>query len=192
MSDTTAHDQSHQASSTRQAADEAKTLKDEALAKAGSVRDAAIDAARDTAESAKAGVADEISTVGDALRRASDDLRDGSPQERTFGQMASTLADLSDTVRDKDMGEMVDDLSGFARRNPVAFLGAAALVGFAGVRMAKASQRKRDDGGYDDAGYDIDGYGAGRPDASAHRAAMPARAHTGDTIRPTATRHTGG
>ena len=95
------------------------------------------------ASAAKEGVADEISSVSRALRKASDELRDGSAQERTFGAAASSMADFADTVRDKDLGQMVDDLGDFARRNPVAFLGGAALLGFAGVRMAKASRRAR-------------------------------------------------
>ncbi|TNF22629.1 MAG: hypothetical protein EP318_03200 [Rhodobacteraceae bacterium] len=99
--------------------------------------------ARDRAEDAREGVAEDISSVSQALRRASDDLRDGSPQERSFGAAANALADLAETVRDKDLGQMVDELGDFARRNPMAFLGGAALLGFAGVRMAKASQRAR-------------------------------------------------
>jgi hypothetical protein len=99
--------------------------------------------ARVQAEDAKDGVADEISSIGNALRRTADELRTGSPQERTFGSMATAMADLADTVRDKDFGEMVNDVSAFARRNPVAFLGGAALLGFAGMRVAKASQRDR-------------------------------------------------
>lgn len=128
-------------STASEAESEAKSLADDVRNKAAQARDTAADAIHTTAVGAKDGVADEISSIGNALRRASDDLRSGSPQERTFGQMASTLADLSDTVRDKDLGEMVDDLSNFARRNPIAFMGGAALLGFAGVRMAKASQR---------------------------------------------------
>ena len=69
----------------------------------------------------------------------------GSAQGRSFGKMASTLADLSDTVRDKDVGEMVDDISEYARHNPLGFLAGAALLGFAGTRLAKASRRSAED-----------------------------------------------
>ena len=80
-----------------------------------------------------------------SLRRAADELRGGSPQERTFGQMADALADVSDNVRGKDFGEMAGDMSDFARRNPLAFLGGAALLGFAGTRLARASEQNRQD-----------------------------------------------
>ncbi len=107
------------------------------------VSDTVVGEAQTRADAAKEGVADEISSVSRALRKASEELRGGSPQERTFGAAASSMADFADTVRDKDLGEMVDELGDFARRNPVAFLGGAALLGFAGVRMAKASRRAR-------------------------------------------------
>ncbi len=121
----------------------AQDLSDDVRHKAEEAGKSAVREARVRAEDAKDGVAAELSSIGNALRRASDELREGSPQERTFGSMATAMADLADTVRDKDLGEMVDDLSDFARRNPVAFLGGAALLGFAGMRVAKASRRER-------------------------------------------------
>ena len=92
-------------------------------------------------ESAKRSAADEIGNVGHALRKAADEMRGGSPQERTFGYLASTLADASDSVREKDLAEMVDDVTGFARRNPLLFVTGAALLGFAVSRFGKATQR---------------------------------------------------
>lgn len=130
-------------------------LRDEAASRLAQARDAAVTGAAAGAETAKDRAADEVSAIATALRRASDELRDGSPQERTFGQIAETLADMSDGVRDKDMRDIVQDVSGFARRNPLAFLGGAALLGFAATRFAKAGQdadadtpRTAGDGGY--------------------------------------------
>lgn len=105
-------------------------------------RDAAQDAAfaaKDHAETAKSSVADEVSGVASALRTAAEEMRSGSPQERTFGQIAEGLADASEAMRNKDLSEMVQDVSGFARKNPLVFLGGAALIGFAATRFAKAS-----------------------------------------------------
>ncbi|MBT8416299.1 MAG: hypothetical protein KJO42_02580 [Silicimonas sp.] len=142
--------QGTRSSDTKAAASAAEDLAKDAKDKAGEVGENIRDEARYRAEAAKEGVADELSGISSALRKASSDLRDGSPQERTFGAAANALADVADTVRGKDLGEMVDDLSDFARRNPVAFLGGAALLGFAGVRMAKASRRARiEDDRYD-------------------------------------------
>lgn len=140
---TQSHTQNPSRDSVDTAADSAKGLKDEARATAESLKDRAVDEAQTRGDEAKAGVADEISDMGNALRRAAEELRSGSPQERTFGHMADALADMSDSVRDKDLGELAGDVSDFARRNPLAFLGGAALLGFAGTRLARASERNR-------------------------------------------------
>jgi len=94
---------------------------------------------RAKADDAKGGVADEVQGVAMALRRASEELRGGSAQERTLGTIASGLADVSDQIRDKDLGEIVQMVSKVARDNPMLFLGGAALLGFAASRYAKAS-----------------------------------------------------
>ncbi len=106
------------------AKDMADSAKAEAAARAGAARDS---------------MAEEVSDFASALRTAAGELRSGSPQERTLGQIAEGLADASDTIRNKDLGEAARDISDFARRNPLAFLGGAALVGFAATRFAKAS-----------------------------------------------------
>lgn len=90
-------------------------------------------------QSAKESVAEEVSGLASVLRNAADELRTGSPQERTLGQIANGLADASEAIRDKDLGEIVHSVSDFARRNPAMFLGASVLLGFAATRFAKAS-----------------------------------------------------
>ena len=128
-----------------------------AKAKGREAGNALADEARRRSEEAKAATAAEINTVSDAFRRAARDLQAGSPQERTFGYLADNLASVSDTVRDKDLGEMIDDVSDFARRNPLAFLSGAALIGFAVTRFGRASQdstlRRRHSRPFPDAGY---------------------------------------
>ena len=150
---------------------ETDALRKDAQETARDMSETVVGEAHARADAAKEGVADEISSVSRALRKASDELRDGSAQERTFGAAASSMADFADTVRDKDLGQMVDDLGDFARRNPVAFLGGAALLGFAGVRMAKASRRARlsdEASGRPGDGQPSYGGGQGLASASAH------------------------
>ena len=96
---------------------------------------------RGKADDAKAYVADEVKDISMALRHASEELRGGSAQERTLGTIAGSLADASDSIRDKDLGEIVAMVSKVARENPLLFLGGAALLGFAASRYAKASAR---------------------------------------------------
>tara|TARA_R100001369_G_scaffold11247_1_gene24717 strand:- start:169 stop:720 length:552 start_codon:yes stop_codon:yes gene_type:complete len=122
----------------------------DAKARAGDVADTVASEAASYAESAKGAAADEVQNVSSALRTAAEEMRRGSPQERTFGQIADSLADASDAVRDKDLGEMVGAVSDFAKRNPMVFLGGAALLGFAATRFAKASGSSAPhDGEYD-------------------------------------------
>ncbi len=109
--------------------------------RARDVADTVASEAASYADRARTGAAEEVKGVASALRTAADELRSGSPQERTFSQIADGLADASDAMRDKDLGEIVSSLNGFARRNPLIFLGGAALVGFAATRFAKASGR---------------------------------------------------
>lgn len=109
--------------------------------KASDAAHAARDHAAQRAEDARNGVADDVGELASAFRSAADRLRDGSPQARGIGRIADGLADASQGLHDKDLGEMADELNDFARRNPVAFLGGAALLGFAATRFARASAR---------------------------------------------------
>ncbi|MGY3438045.1 MULTISPECIES: hypothetical protein [unclassified Marinovum] len=133
--------------STTTASSGTEKLKSNAAALADSARETATDMAQtaaqqaqDTAEHAKDSVAHDVSGVATALRSAAKDMRSGSPQERTIGQLAEGLAEVSDAIRDKDLGTIVRDANDLARRNPALFLGGAALLGFAATRFAKASQ----------------------------------------------------
>ena len=121
------------------AVEQAKKGAAKARAAATDATQTAADEARARADGAKGDVADEMSGVSSSLRKAADDMRDGSPQARTFGYLAESLAEASDSVRGKDLGEMVHDVSDLARRNPLMFLGGAALLGFAAARFAKAT-----------------------------------------------------
>lgn len=145
----------------------AKSVTEEAKSAAASAAETAKKEAQARAEMAKEGVADEVRTVASALRDASKELRSGTPHERAIGQMAGTLADASDAIRNQDLGDMVNSVSDFARKNPAMFLGSAALLGFAAARFAKASDSAEAGGG---AGT---GASASAP-AAAARAPQPA------------------
>lgn len=126
-----------------QVKDAASAATQEAKARASDAASAVAAEAGNYAEQTKGAAADEVKGVSSALRTAAADLRSGSPQERTFSQLADGLADASEAIRDKDLGEIVGNLNDFARRNPLMFLGGAALVGFAATRFAKASGKPR-------------------------------------------------
>ncbi|WP_299673307.1 hypothetical protein [uncultured Roseobacter sp.] len=135
-------DQTSAHSDASQAKQKAGEMTENAKSAARDVAQDAASAAKDHAETAKSSVADEMSGVASALRTAAEEMRSGSPQERTFGQIAEGLADASEAMRNKDLSEMVQDVSAFARKNPLVFLGGAALIGFAATRFAKASNTR--------------------------------------------------
>ena len=143
----------HDKSTTGAAAHEARTVGDELREKGAEAAEAARDTARSYAERAREEAyargeeyrdyaADETGKVASALRRASEDLSQGSPQERFIGQMADGVADAADRMRGMTLEDVARDTTYFARRHPAAFLGGAALIGFAAARFFKASAER--------------------------------------------------
>ena len=65
---------------------------------------------------------------------------EGAPfQQDLLREAADGLKQIAHAVEGKSIGTMVGELSEFGRQNPVAYLGGAALVGFALARFARAS-----------------------------------------------------
>lgn len=73
-------------------------------------------------------------------RRAADDLEGHSPTgARYIREAAAGVEELSSSLREKSIGEIVDAAQDFARRKPVIFFGGAVLTGFAILRFVKSS-----------------------------------------------------
>lgn len=84
-------------------------------------------------------------TLGDfanAVRRAGDELAgaDQSPASRLVRQAAGGLESLSRSLQDKEPGDLLNAVRDFGRKNPMAFIGGAVLVGLALGRFARASE----------------------------------------------------
>lgn len=84
-------------------------------------------------------------TLGDfatAIRRAGDELAsaDQSPASRLVGHAAEGLEGLSRSLANKEPGELLNAVRDFGRKNPVAFIGGAMLVGVALGRFVRASE----------------------------------------------------
>ena len=112
----------------------------------GDLRDAALSsldeaksAATEKAGEAKAQAADEIARTARGLEAAAEEM-EGSPlQQDLLREAADGLKQIAHAVEGKSIGTMAAELSEFGRQNPVAYLGGAALVGFALARFARAS-----------------------------------------------------
>jgi hypothetical protein len=118
-----------------------QTLKQEAQSFASAAQD------RVRAEAQK-GTRTATKTLGDfanAVRVAGDRLAetDQSPASRLVRQAADGLESLSRNLADKEPEDLLDAVRDFGRRNPVAFIGGAVLVGLALGRFLRASETGR-------------------------------------------------
>jgi len=116
---------------------------------------AAVDAARGRAEDlAQQGVrtgAEQADGIARAVHRAADELEQQSPAlARTIHEAAGALDGMARQLRDRSPGELLRGAEDFARRQPLAFFGIAALAGFAVARFAKSSTPDRHVGTYPD------------------------------------------
>ncbi len=92
----------------------------------------------------KNAAADRLGGVASALNDVAKTLKE---RDDTIARYARDLADgvdrASHTLKDREVGDLVAMAEDFGRKQPVAFLGLAALAGFASGRFALASAAKR-------------------------------------------------
>lgn len=88
-------------------------------------------------------------TIGTEDAETSDqDSRPDTLQDAALAQLGAQINVIAARLQDTSVDEMVDDVALFARRNPLLFLGGAALAGFAAARFLKSeagSQTSEDD-----------------------------------------------
>ena len=110
-------------------------LRDTALSSLDEAKSAAAEKVEETKDQA----AGEIARTAEGLAAAADEM-EGSPfQQDLLREAAAGLKQIAHAVEGKSLGTMATDLSEFGRQNPLAYLGGAALVGFALARFARAS-----------------------------------------------------
>lgn len=118
----------------------ATTLRDHAVNKAADLRVQATDKAREYAVQGKDRATDALDNVarliGDTAAQVDEKV---GAQYGDYARRASdTVANLATTLRDKDVDELFADARELVRRSPGIAIGAAAVVGFALVRLVKA------------------------------------------------------
>jgi ElaB/YqjD/DUF883 family membrane-anchored ribosome-binding protein len=113
-----------------------QTLKDEA----GKLGRQATDKARGLADEGKlraTGALDEFSKMmEDAAGTVDEKL--GEQYGQYARSAAQALSGFSDSLRDKDVDDLVDDVRGFVRKSPAVAIGTAAALGFVLARLVKA------------------------------------------------------
>jgi len=145
----------------------AGTVKQEAAAAAETIKQEGqglLNAVQERAEGAveegkRMGV-EQVDGIARAIHRAASELEGTSPQLASIvHDAAGTIDGIARGLRESGPSDMVQGVTDFARRNPLAFFGASVLAGFAIARFARASSPRVQHayGDYDD--YGTAGYG---------------------------------
>jgi len=127
--------------------DTAADLREQAM----KYKDQALDQARTVAEEGKTRAAETIHGVAGDLREAATTLGRNqtiAPVGKYANQAADALEEFAGTLRDKNVGQLVTEVSGFVRRNPAVAVGIAVAAGFALTQLLRGG--KRTASGYDD------------------------------------------
>jgi len=121
---------------------------DQLKSQAFALREEAGGRAREFAETGKARATDALEEVSRVVSEAADSIDERMGAE--YGEYARRAADavsgFADTLRNKEVDEIYDDARTAVRKSPGIALAAAAVVGFALVRLVKAGMPGDDDG----------------------------------------------
>lgn len=123
-------------------------IKDKATQDFAEIREAAeaqartaLDKSSEMAAEKKNLIADQLAGVAAALQKVGGEMKDG--ETAMVGRYASDLGGsakrLAEDLKNRDMSEIVSMAEDFGRRQPVAFLGLAAIAGLAASRFVTAS-----------------------------------------------------
>lgn len=124
---------------TRAAKDNASQLGDAALDMANSAKDK-VEA---QVTQRKSIGADYIASIAQATGRAANEFEADVPQAAHYIREASEqIQSVADTVRERDVRELVGEVQEFARRQPTLFFGGAVVLGFAALRFLKSTVPK--------------------------------------------------
>jgi len=133
-----------------QAKSQASGLMDQAKSQVSQLTDQAkdqlaqaTDKAKEIAGQQKEVVANQFVAVADAIDKVAGDLEESNAPGANYVRIiADNAQQLSANVRDKDVSELLNMAQDFGRRQPVVFMGAAALLGFAASRFLMASAQR--------------------------------------------------
>jgi hypothetical protein len=103
----------------------------------------ATDKVRGLAADQKDLLAAQVGGVADAMERVANDLESNNGASARYARMIADNAEkLSSSIRDNSVDQLLGMAQDFGRRQPAAFIGAAALLGFAASRFLTASAQR--------------------------------------------------
>jgi ElaB/YqjD/DUF883 family membrane-anchored ribosome-binding protein len=98
------------------------------------------DKLKETVDGQKTAGADYVHGIADAMRRASREFESDVPIAATYMRKAAEqVENVSQSIKNGDIEDLVRTAQSFARRQPTAFFGIAALAGFGVIRFLKSS-----------------------------------------------------
>lgn len=113
---------------------------DEAATAARETADHATDKMKEQISMQQRAGADYTSRFAENIRGAAKAFEHDTPiAARAIEMAADYVEDAADKMRTGSLGDVMDGVTSFARRQPAAFLGLSVLTGFAVVRFLKAS-----------------------------------------------------
>lgn len=126
----------------------------------GGLADKVRERAKEQLSSQKDRATDGLGSVVQAVRQSSRQLRDEQHDQIAsyVEQAADQMERFSQALRNKDVGELVEDAQRLARRQPALFVGSAFALGLVGARFFKSSPPEPSSGRGD---WDREGYGSG-------------------------------
>lgn len=128
----------------------------------------------DTAERQKVAGADFVNGLAQSVRRAAGEFEGQSPMAASYIRSAADQVEsFSDSLRRRDVGQMLSDVQSFARRQPTAFLGMSFLAGFAAVRFLRSGSSGAGSGNnswQENGEFDKGRYGSSRTEVPGMRA----------------------
>jgi ElaB/YqjD/DUF883 family membrane-anchored ribosome-binding protein len=124
-------------------------LKDQASELASAAKDMAgqaTDKIKEAVADKKGAGAEYVGSLAETIRRAGREFDNDLPiAGKYIRKAASQVENVADSIRSGDFHDLVRNAQSFARRQPTAFLGMAALAGFAAVRFLKSSSDAQED-----------------------------------------------
>ena len=106
------------------------------------VRNEVTDQAKSGLQGGRQQVASQVGGVASAVQQFSEQLgnEDHPHLAQYTKKFGSQVEGVADYLENRDLGDIVSDVEGFARRQPVAFVGLSLVLGLAAARFLKSSR----------------------------------------------------
>ncbi|RWL95526.1 hypothetical protein [Mesorhizobium sp.] len=129
---------------TQSAGEALQEARDEIARRAVDYASEAQDALSERAEETQRDIGSSLAAFGGALRAASDHLakKEQSAASKFMLDAAGGLESLSSSLKQKPLGQVLEDVQSFGRQNPGALIAGSVLAGLALGRFMKASPPK--------------------------------------------------